>query len=103
MTIDSSAWTYRRNAILADFLKPHDIITALVKTVRCAFVFVACSPVCYSDIARQLELYTSAYDLWILTGIQLSDETSIHLVRMCFVTVWYEHVYSSRSCVSCQS
>ena len=60
MTIDSSAWTYRRNAILADFLQPHDIITALVKTVRCAFVFVACSPVCYSDIARQLELYASA-------------------------------------------
>jgi len=38
MTIDSGSWGYRRNAVLADFLKPHDIITAVVETVRCAFI-----------------------------------------------------------------
>jgi len=42
MTVDSQAWGYRRNAVLADFLKPHDIITTLVETVRCAFHSACC-------------------------------------------------------------
>jgi len=48
MVIDRASWGYRRNAVLADFLKPHDIISALVETVRCAFI----QHVAYSNLVQ---------------------------------------------------
>jgi hypothetical protein len=33
-TIDRYAWTFRRNAVSADFLKPDEIISSLARTIR---------------------------------------------------------------------
>jgi len=61
MTIDRKAWTHRRNAVLADYLTPHDIITALVETVRCAFILYnrKCLSLCLSVLCS---LYTASFE-----------------------------------------
>lgn len=35
MTIDSKSWGYRREAVEADYLSIHDLITTIAETVSC--------------------------------------------------------------------
>uniref|UniRef100_A0A6A7G4B0 alpha-L-fucosidase n=1 Tax=Hirondellea gigas TaxID=1518452 RepID=A0A6A7G4B0_9CRUS len=40
LTLDKYSWGYRRNAVFADFLTPHEVITRLVTVVSCGGNFL---------------------------------------------------------------